>query len=153
VAPRPGFEPGSSGRQPLILFRQHEKIHTVTGLYYLGFPTLFLVRAYKCTFCWVCFLWCVFCWVWVVLLCLVRSIAPLYILNCMGFAERFLLQWGATPLLVFCIGWLLGGKYARLPLHNQHDGTQAETCQDANVCTSKPLSIRQVYVFLPSLTS
>jgi hypothetical protein len=35
-APRPGFEPGSSGRQPLILFRQHEKIRTVTGLYYLG---------------------------------------------------------------------------------------------------------------------
>jgi hypothetical protein len=38
VAPRPGFEPGSSGRQPLILFRQHEKIQAETGLYYLGYP-------------------------------------------------------------------------------------------------------------------
>jgi len=36
VAPRPGFGPGSYGRQPHILFRQHERIRAETGLYYLG---------------------------------------------------------------------------------------------------------------------
>jgi len=39
--------------------------------------------------------------------CSVQSIAPLYILNCMGFCITLR---RVDPLLFFCIHWLLGAK-------------------------------------------